>query len=428
MFVKYFAIALALAFAFPRVLPRELIYERSGRAIYPRRFSQEACGGIANQIGAACNGAVCGVLGGRVPGTLLVAADPCEQQDLADDIINASKQQDAATAATMVALAVKFRQCEKNTPPDFSKNPPALRNSVFCRKAPANAQLNGLVQAQDPANDPSLFFDVATQSTVLKGFQANTFPLGQGGEVIAPPPVASSSPPVVCPLPTNTHTPQPITSANPIPVTAAFSFGSCTNPTVEFGPKFEGRKLRENSFKPVNKAEFNQGSALNGQIVFNAVCNILNDKCKAPTETVTACKNAIGTVANISGGAQADQFNAALGIITDFATIPATPGGGPGSAALASAANFNTCVVPKIAFGIFDGRTENSFAPVGNDYQHGSALNPDIITRFVCDQLVNKCDANTVAINDCAKAITATSGLAGQDFVDAFNSAVSANA
>ena len=59
----------------------------------------------------------------------------------------------------MIALAVEYRQAEKNTPPDFSTNPPANRNSVFCQKAPKHAELNGLVQAQDPANDPNLFFN-----------------------------------------------------------------------------------------------------------------------------------------------------------------------------------------------------------------------------------------------------------------------------
>jgi hypothetical protein len=59
---------------------------------------------------------------------------------------------------------------------DFSTNPPALRNSVFCQKAPKNSELNGLVQAQDPANDPNLFFDPATNVTVKKGEQPNTSP------------------------------------------------------------------------------------------------------------------------------------------------------------------------------------------------------------------------------------------------------------
>ena len=58
--------------------------------------------------------------------------------------------------------------------------PPAPRNSVFCQTAPKNSELNGLVQAQDPANG-DLFFDPATQKTVKRGDQATTFPFGQSG-------------------------------------------------------------------------------------------------------------------------------------------------------------------------------------------------------------------------------------------------------
>jgi hypothetical protein len=43
---------------------------------------------------------------------------------------------------------------------------------------PKNVQLNGLVQAQDPANDPSIFFDPALKASVSKGSQANTAPFG----------------------------------------------------------------------------------------------------------------------------------------------------------------------------------------------------------------------------------------------------------
>ena len=51
-------------------------------------------------------------------------------------------------------------------------------NSVFCQKAPKNAELNGPVQAQDPSNDPNIFFDPALQKSVTKGSQANTEPFG----------------------------------------------------------------------------------------------------------------------------------------------------------------------------------------------------------------------------------------------------------
>jgi hypothetical protein len=204
--------------------------------------------------------------------------------------------------------------------------------------------------------------------------------------------------------------------------------GGCKDPTVEFGPAFEGRKLRENTFKPVNEAEFPHGSALNGQIVFNAICDILADRCKAPVATVNACKSGATTAQDRQGGAQADAFNAALGFKTDFANVPAAPGGGPGNAALANTANFNKCTNPTIVFGPgFDNRKEDSFQPANKaDFNHGSALNPKIISQFICDTFVNSCDANQKAIDNCKAAQTAAEGLSGQAFADAFNKAVTA--
>jgi hypothetical protein len=104
MFMNASLFTLAGVASLPAIFARELIIERDGIPIYPRRFGQEQCGGIGGVLGSACPGAICGVLGGRVPGVLLVAADPCAQQDLADDIIDASKNQDATTAANMVSV------------------------------------------------------------------------------------------------------------------------------------------------------------------------------------------------------------------------------------------------------------------------------------------------------------------------------------
>ena len=206
------------------------------------------------------------------------------------------------------------------------------------------------------------------------------------------------------------------------------NLGGCTDPTVEFGPAFEGRKLSENSFEPVNKTEFPQSSALNAEIVFNAICNILADKCKAPVATVDACKSGAAAAQNQQGGAQADTFNAALGFKTDFANVPAAPGGGPGNPALTNTPNFNKCTNPTIVFGPgFDGRKEDSFEPANKSgFNHGSALNPNIITQFICDTLVNTCDANQKALDNCKAAQTAANGLSGQAFVTAFNKAITA--
>ncbi|KAG6842343.1 hypothetical protein C0991_010633 [Blastosporella zonata] len=171
--------ALSLFAATQPAIARERWLERDGRAVFlhPRRFGQEHPP-VIDKLSAACPGQVCGNLAGQAITPLLAAQPECSQQDMADAIIDASKQFDATTQATMIALAQEYRQAEKNTPPDFTTNPPANRNSVFCQKAPKNSELNALVQAQDPANDPDLFFDPATKATVKKGTQANTAPFG----------------------------------------------------------------------------------------------------------------------------------------------------------------------------------------------------------------------------------------------------------
>ncbi|KZV60119.1 hypothetical protein PENSPDRAFT_537290, partial [Peniophora sp. CONT] len=153
--------------------------ERENRAVFlhPRRFGQEHPA-VIEKLSAACAGATCGGLAGGAITPLLAAQGECNQQDYAYLIIDTAQQFDDATKANMIALAIEYRQAEKNTSPDFTTNPPTNRNSVFCQKAPKNAQLNGLVQAQDPANDAIHFFDPASGKTVLVGSQANTAPFG----------------------------------------------------------------------------------------------------------------------------------------------------------------------------------------------------------------------------------------------------------
>ena len=150
----------------------------------------------------------------------------------------------------MIAAAVKYRQAEKNTPPDFTANPPKLRNSVFCQKAPKNSQLNGLVQAQDPANDPNLFFDPAKGSTIMRGSQPNTFPFGTNGTgVVEPPANNTADPPAYYANPDN-GTNDDSGKNNTGNAGNIGNFGSCSVPEIEFGQGFDGRK--ETSFRPVD--------------------------------------------------------------------------------------------------------------------------------------------------------------------------------
>ncbi|KAG9021934.1 hypothetical protein FS837_006854, partial [Tulasnella sp. UAMH 9824] len=100
-------------------------------------------------------------------------------------------------------------------------------------------------------------------------------------------------------------------------------FGSCSNPTIEFGAGFDGRK--ENSFRPVNSADFNHGSALNIKVIADFICQQLNDKCKASAATIDACN--AGATAAIAKGAvaeAADVFNAALGFGSGSSSSGAT--------------------------------------------------------------------------------------------------------
>jgi len=88
-----------------------------------------------------------------------------------------------------------------------------------------------------------------------------------------------------------------------------------------------------------------------------------------------------------------------------------------------SLGNFGKCTVPEITFAVgFDNRRETSFEPTNlADYNHGSADGIDIITNFMCDQLVNGADATAQATCAAASAAADTQ-LPGTGFqADAFN-------
>jgi hypothetical protein len=74
-----------------------------------------------------------------------------------------------------------------------------------------------------------------------------------------------------------------------------------------------------------------------------------------------------------------------------------------------------------------DGRKEASFAPADSaDFNHGSALNINVISSFICGQLASKCKAGQDAIDACAAGQAAANGLKAQAAADAFNAAIGA--
>ncbi|KAI0013035.1 hypothetical protein F4779DRAFT_613903 [Xylariaceae sp. FL0662B] len=92
------------------------------------------------------------------------------------------------------------------------------------------------------------------------------------------------------------------------------------------------------------------------------------------------------------------------------------------------AADTGRCGSAAISFGAQDDRgDEDAFAPVNtDDFNHGSALAPAVITDFICGQLAGKCDASDATVAACEEGAEAANSLEGQAAADAFNAAIGA--
>ncbi|CAE6437228.1 unnamed protein product [Rhizoctonia solani] len=374
---------------------RMRVIERDGRALYGRRFGQEQNPAIS-ELSSACNGAVCGVLAGKAVGTLLAASPECAQQDLADDIIDAAREQDAATQAKMIDIAKRFRQAEKNTPPDFTTNPPTNRNSVFCQTPPRNAELVGLNQAQDPANNADDFFDPACKCTVKRGSQANTSPLAGSG-----------------------------TSGNNAGGNNGGNNGGGNVSTSVVATEIatETGAATEDATATTTAAVSETATATTTDAAATTTAPANNDPANTcppvPTVTVTvdpSAPTATATeVATNTASASADSS------ATSTAAAPPAATAAPANGDI----NLGSCSDPTIKFGAgIEGRTETSFIPNNlQEFNHGSAQNSAIITQFICDTFVNSCKANQAAVDACkqAKDAAAAAGAKKGAAADAFN-------
>ncbi|KAF9533818.1 hypothetical protein CPB83DRAFT_804757 [Crepidotus variabilis] len=360
---NFVVLALFFVSSAPVAFGRELILERDGRPfyLYRRRFSQENPATL-NDIRASCSGGLCDTIAGKAVSALLAGADPCAQQAISEELIDSSSQFDQATADKMIAAAVAFRQAEKNTPPDFTQNPPALRNSVFCLTPPKFPQLEGLNQAQDPSNDPNLFFDPTTKTTVLKGSQANTSPLSSNGQVSGNGAVATPS---------------------------STAIASGATPTAKGGVGEVAVAAPPAPSCPAAVTVTVSGTA------------IATPTEPAVTVTVGGSSAATATATSTAGNAGGSTGSTGTSTGTDQ-----TGGAGSTAPAGTGAADFGICTTPEIVFGVgFDNRKETSFEPKDLvSYAHGSAQNINIITQFICDTLTNKCKANQAAKDLCAQA------------------------
>ncbi|KAL1798328.1 hypothetical protein ACET3X_002365 [Alternaria dauci] len=122
-----------------------------------------------------------------------------------------------------------------------------------------------------------------------------------------------------------------------------------------------------------------------------------------------------------------DQQDAAAG--NDNNNADADAGADAGNAAGAGGEDFGLCT-PTITFqGGENGRPADEFTfqiadPLARGGQ-GEALNPDIITNALCNQLTNVCEANDAAVATCESAAAAVQGgERNKALADQFNSLV----
>ncbi|KAJ7168024.1 hypothetical protein C8R46DRAFT_1163247 [Mycena filopes] len=107
------------------------------------------------------------------------------------------------------------------------------------------------------------------------------------------------------------------------PSGAIGNFGACSVPQIEFGVGFDGRK--ESSFRPVDAASFNHGSAQAIGIITQFICDTLTNSCGADATAKATCAaaQAAAGAAPAKQGIDADTFNGFFGIATDFRDVEA---------------------------------------------------------------------------------------------------------
>lgn len=167
-----------------------------------------------------------------------------------------------------------------------------------------------------------------------------------------------------------------------------------------------------------NAGNANQGAAAGGNNAGNA-----NNNAGNANQGAAAGGNNAGNANQNAGNANNNAGNANQG---------AAAGGNAaaGGAAAGGAADFGKCT-PTITFQGGEGNrpdTEFTFQiadPVARGGQ-GEALNPNIITNALCNQLTNVCDANAAAKALCedAKAQVAAAGTRNKSTADLFNTAI----
>lgn len=344
------------------------------------RFGQEQVPVAAIQaLGDFGNPGDAGTLSGQVPGVLLAAASPCDKLSLADEIVDTLGNDPAVieAAAGLVAAEQNF-------------NPFAVDIPSLCADAtlPATEELRGIIPLVDPDVD-------GADAQNANSAQSLTQPFDAAGLSVAE-------------------------------VTAAQGFSAFTavdgaGGNVDVGGADAGADAGADTGNA--DAEDDAAACNAGQADQNAGQDQAQDD-QAENENAADNQNNQDNQDNQDNQAQDGQDqNADAGAETG-ADAGADAGAG------AAGADFGQCT-PTIDFQLGrEGRKadEGTFLPTDPLVAEGQqdALNPNIITNRVCDQLVNVCEANNAAVAACedAQALVEQLGTKDATTADAFNQAL----
>lgn len=100
--------------------------------------------------------------------SLLANADQCAQQDNADAMVDFAKSAGVTNGQALIANAVAYRKHPRNA---LNING-VVPSTLFCEKAPRNAELKGVVNGQLQGVDPGLF---GSPSAGIVAFGAREF-------------------------------------------------------------------------------------------------------------------------------------------------------------------------------------------------------------------------------------------------------------
>lgn len=218
-------------------------------------------------------------------------------------------------------------------------------------------------------------------------------------------------------------------------------FGACI-PTMDFIGGRNGRKATEFTFLPTDElVAKGQQEALNPNIITNRICDQLINVCEANKEAHDLCLDAKAEVlaSGLRDASVVETWNSLLGfpdgvapapVLEDEVDAPTTgddTDNNTGAAPTTGTADFGLCIPTMDFVGGRNGRkgTEFTFLPTDDLVAKGQqeALNPNIITNRICDQLTNVCEANQAAKDMCleAKKVVQDSGLRDAGVINTWN-------